>query len=83
MTGCLGGTDGKGQQDLVLRLWRGSGLEPPQGKGIWLGAQGHEKAERGTGDEEPNREGSSLNTKEKGNTEMLFNKCLLPTLCSE
>lgn len=47
------------------------------------GSTGTEKAERGTGDEEPNREGSRANTKEKGNTELLFIKFVLPTLCSE
>lgn len=47
------------------------------------GSTGTEKAERGTGDEEPNREGSRANTKKKGNTEMLFIKFVLPTLCSE
>ena len=47
------------------------------------GSTGTKKGERGIGDEEPNHAGSRANTKEKGNTEMLFIKLVLPTLCSE
>lgn len=79
MTGGLGGTDGKGQQDLVEGLWTGT----PAREGDMTGSTGTEKAERGTGDEEPSCEGSRANTKEKENTEMLFIKFVLPTLCSE
>lgn len=60
-------------------LWTGT----PAREGNMTGSTGTEKAERDTGDEEPNREGSRANTKEKGNTEMLFIKFVLPTLCSE
>lgn len=60
-------------------LWTGT----PAWEGNMAGSTEAEKAERGIGDEEPNREGSRANTKEKGNTEMLFIKFVLPTLCSE
>lgn len=63
----------------VEGIWTGT----PARKGGMAGSTGTEKAERGTGNEEPNREGNRTNTKEKGNTEMLFIKFVLPTLCSE
>lgn len=47
------------------------------------GIRGSKKGERGIGDEKPNHAGSKANTKEKGNTEMLFIKLALPTLCNE
>lgn len=47
------------------------------------GSTGTKKGERGTGDEERNCAGSRASSNEKGNTEMLFIKLALPTLCSE
>lgn len=41
------------------------------------------KGKRGRGDEEPNQTENRMSTKEKRNTEMLFIKLVLPTLCSE
>lgn len=76
VTGCLGGTDGKAQQDLVLHLGRGSGLEHQQGRGIWLGAQGPRKQKGAQEMRNPTVKAAGQTPRRK---EIL--KCYLLSLC--